>query len=115
MPLLAVAAGHTGDAAVAFTAIVTMVAFSPGTAIVLTVAMDRASAAHTGTDYAVQSSAYFLSLMLAGMVGLQFAGAFGYAATIALGAAACLVSAVVVYRLTSHGSSLVLIDAPPRV
>lgn len=110
VPLLAVAAGHTGEALVAFVSIVTMVAFSPGTAMVMTVAMDRASTAHTGTDYAVQSSAYFVTLLVAGMVGLQIAGAFGYVATVAVGAVACLVSAVVAFRLTAPGSSLVMID-----
>ena len=110
LPLLAVTAGHSGELLVSLVSIVTMVAFSPGTAVVLTVAMDRASAAHTGTDYAVQSTAYFFSLLLAGMIGLQIAGALGYAATIAVGVASCLFAAVVTVRLSVPRSSLDLID-----
>ena len=109
-PLLAVAAGYTGQTMVAVTSIVTMLAFSPGTAIVMTVAMDRVSAEHTGTDYALQSTAYFLSLLVAGMLGLQIAAAFGYSATIAVGAASCIVCAVVAFRQTAGESSLKLLD-----
>lgn len=84
-----------------------------------------ASKSQGGTDYSVQSALREFSVSMAGLVGAQFAAAFGWNWTLLLAAAMVLVCGVIYSRCMPHVDSLVAareealnrgeVDHPPAV
>ncbi|MEM9764733.1 MAG: MFS transporter, partial [Pseudomonadota bacterium] len=87
--------GLTGAATVIIAISTVFVLYGALHPVLMTVMMDRASAACPGTDFTIQYSTFMFASFVAGGVALPFASSFGYALTVILVSSTAVVVTIV--------------------